>query len=125
MIHSKKISQQQSGSYFISIFQLVIAAALVTICILYLDSVEGACLNCEAPYGPYCCKTSFRGQCCEYPLDDRAARNYANLSPLERQIKSKGETIPFRVEPESRTKPFRVEPESRTGVTRPLTLDRP
>merc|ERR1712179_323194 len=98
--------------------------------------VEGACLNCEAPYGPYCCKTSFRGQCCEYPLDDRAARNYANLSPLERQIKSKGETIPFReepesrtkpfrVEPESRTKPFRVEPESRTGVTRPLTLDRP
>ena len=71
---------------------MVIAGALVAICILSLDSVEGACLNCEAPYGPYCCKTSFRGQCCEYPLDDRAARNYANLTPLERQVKSRGES---------------------------------
>ena len=67
----------------------MIAGVLAAICILSLDSVEGACLNCEAPYGPYCCKTSFRGQCCEYPLDDRAAQSYAKMTPLEKHVRNK------------------------------------
>merc|ERR1712203_759404 len=91
--------------------KLAIAGALVAICILSFDSTEGACLNCEAPYGPYCCKTSFRGQCCEYPLDDRAAKNYASLTPLERQVKSRSAAKP--AAPPAKKTP--TEAESKSG----------
>merc|ERR1712088_85446 len=87
-------SLPESTQLKMSQLKLAIAGALVAICILSFDSAEGACLNCEAPYGPYCCKTSFRGQCCEYPLDDRAAKNYASLTPLERQVKSRSAAKP-------------------------------
>ena len=55
---------------------------------LSFDSVESQCLNCEAPYGTYCCKSSFRGLCCEYPID-RMDKSLPSLSPLERQLKIK------------------------------------
>ena len=45
--------------------KLILAGALVAIFLLSLDTVESQCLDCETPYGPYCCKTSFNGVCCE------------------------------------------------------------
>ena len=65
------------------------AGVFVVICLLSFDSVESGCLNCEAPLGPYCCKTSFRGQCCEYPLPDRLPKSMAGLSPLARKMVEK------------------------------------
>jgi len=66
--------------------KLILAGALVAIFLLSLDSVESQCLNCEAPNGPYCCKTSFNGDCCEYPLD-RMDKGLAQLTPLEKKLK--------------------------------------
>merc|ERR1712212_952590 len=66
--------------------KLILAGALVAISLLSLDSVESQCLNCEAPNGPYCCKTSFNGDCCEYPLD-RMDKSLAQLTPLEKKLK--------------------------------------
>ena len=68
--------------------KLILAGALVAIFLLSLDTVESQCLNCEAPYGPYCCKGSFNSVCCEYPLD-RMDKSLPQLSPLERQLKVK------------------------------------
>ena len=64
----------------------MLVGALVAIFLLSFDYVESQCLNCEAPNGPYCCKTSYNGQCCEYPLD-RSAKSGGHLSPLEKQLK--------------------------------------
>ena len=48
------------------------AFKLLLLTLVLLNSVGNivspGCPNCEAPYGPYCCKTSHRGTCCEYPL---------------------------------------------------------
>merc|ERR1712126_296575 len=68
--------------------KLILAGALVAIFLLSLDTVESQCLNCEAPYGPYCCKGSFNSVCCEYPIS-RMDKSLPQLSPLERQLKVK------------------------------------
>merc|ERR1712198_315235 len=68
--------------------KLVLAGALVAIFLLSLDTVQSQCLNCEAPYGPYCCKGSFNSVCCEYPIE-RMDKSSPQLSPLERQLKAK------------------------------------
>merc|ERR1711942_445305 len=66
--------------------KLMLVGALVAIFLLSFDFVESQCLNCEAPNGPYCCKTSFSGNCCEYPLD-RSDKSLDKLSPLEMKLK--------------------------------------
>merc|ERR1712198_361790 len=68
--------------------KLILAGALVAIFWLSLDTGESQCLNCEAPYGPYCCKGSFNSVCCEYPIG-RMDKSLPQLSPLERQLKVK------------------------------------
>merc|ERR1712168_1582066 len=68
--------------------KLILAGALVAIFLLSLDTVQSQCLNCEAPYGPYCCKGSFNSVCCEYPIE-RMDKSSPQLSPLERQLKAK------------------------------------
>merc|ERR1712198_305214 len=68
--------------------KLILAGALVAIFLLSLDTVESQCLNCEAPYGPYCCKGSFNSVCCKYPIG-RMDKSLPQLSPLERQLKVK------------------------------------
>merc|ERR1711942_433706 len=72
--------------------KLMLVGALVAIFLLSFDFVESQCLNCEAPNGPYCCKTSFSGNCCEYPLDRSDGHNTmptgrSPLSPLAKQLK--------------------------------------
>ena len=44
--------------------------------------VSPGCPNCEAPWGPYCCKTAHRGTCCEYPIGTED-EDFAN-TPLAR-----------------------------------------
>merc|ERR1712126_354301 len=68
--------------------KIILAGALVALFLLSLDTVESQCLNCEAPYGPYCCKGSFNSVCCEYPIE-RMDNSSPQLSPLERQLKAK------------------------------------
>ena len=60
------------------------AWSLLAIILCLFNTVNASCDNCEGPLGPYCCKTSFRGTCCEYPLareDDRT-----QFSPLGRHM---------------------------------------
>ena len=83
----------------------MLVGALVAIFLLSFDYVESQCLNCEAPNGPYCCKTSYNGQCCEYPLD-RSAVSGGHLSPLEKLLEEK------------KVKDFNI-PEDRTFVPPP------
>jgi len=73
--------------------KFILVGAIVAICLLSFDSVEGQCLNCEAPWGTYCCKTSHDGHCCEWPIPDtNVARSADQLSPLARQMKKKEES---------------------------------
>ena len=67
----------------------MLVGALVAIFLLSFDYVESQCLNCEAPNGPYCCKTSFSGNCCEYPLDRSDGHNTmpTPFSPLAKKLK--------------------------------------
>ena len=61
---------------------------------LSLDSVDGQCLNCQRPRGPYCCATGAPGQpgnCCEFPLDDWRPEKFSNLSPLAQKLAKKTE----------------------------------
>ena len=66
--------------------KLILAGALVEVFLLLFVSVESQCLACVAPYGPYCCKTSFNSKCCEYSLD-RMDKGLRQLSTLERRLK--------------------------------------
>ena len=64
---------------------------LLTLTLWLLNSVGNivspGCPNCEAPYGPYCCKTARRpiwrvNICCEYPVSTED-EDFAN-TPLAR-----------------------------------------
>ena len=62
------------------------ALALLTLSLNLMTSVDGACLICEAPWGEWCCKTSWNGVCCEYPLTLEYDDAIAMKSPLARSI---------------------------------------
>merc|ERR1712098_981901 len=96
---SVSIQAQDIHSITMTAPKLILAGALVAIFLLSLDSVESQCLNCEAPNGPYCCKTSFSGNCCEYPLD-RMDKGSAQLTPLEKKLK--GQEIEKEIQEEFR-----------------------
>ena len=59
------------------------AWSLLAIIVCLFSNVNASCDNCEGPLGPYCCKTSFRGTCCEYPIsvEDNDPWN-GRMSPL-------------------------------------------
>merc|ERR1712080_104832 len=78
--------------------QVIMALALLTLSLNIFTSVDGVCLNCESPWGEYCCKTSWNGECCEYPgpWDDLEFEGDAHVakSPLANFIKEKEAKIP-------------------------------
>ena len=78
-------TEQHMNIFFSNFLQFILVGAIVAMCFLSFDSVEGQCLACAMPYGPYCCKTSFGGKCCDFPF---------GLSPLARQLKNKQESNP-------------------------------
>ena len=62
------------------------AWSLLAIILGLFNTVNASCDNCEGPLGPYCCKTSFRGTCCEYPISAEDGFDGRNLSPLGKHI---------------------------------------
>ena len=90
------------------------ALKLLTLTLWLLNSVgniESECPHCEAPFGPYCCKTSTRNYCCEYPIsteDEPLAR-----TPLARHIFLDNEDL--------KKKPLTRKPPT-IGPTKPIPL---
>merc|ERR1712179_236171 len=90
--------QTQTGLFNIPMVatkhQAIIALALLTLSVdlwTFVDAEWPArCLNCEAPLNEWCCKTSWNGRCCEYPLDCDGCEihPYANSqrSPFSKSI---------------------------------------
>ena len=79
-IRGTKLRMKRNISIQQFCFQAMLAWSLLAVILCLFNTVNAACDNCEGPLGPYCCKTSFRGTCCEYPIDreDGAER----FSPL-------------------------------------------
>ena len=68
------------------------AWSLLSIILGLFNTVNASCDNCEGPLDNYCCKTRFRGTCCDYRISTKDGLAGRKLSPLGKHILGEKDT---------------------------------